>query len=385
MQNQPAQPDFVSNSCRTISGQLAEWGIEFSQDRVAQLTTEQRSELQTWINAGVDADEAYQEEFASLPEFMENELLEISGHLSAEPQKTIIEQAINAYEAETPLTGNPYLFDTSAWHLWRKAYCRWHRGETLDFSEETAASPFESDDQHTLSEITQQLIQLTPQLHQAEQSLKQLRRQWKQTKRQRNVFRKQQSRLLLQLCESSGAIKKANSVSLKATETQPVTEVKPESTEEAALDHERVEPKASSQPISTTGLSNIVRIPVTGPETNRIEVFLQQDSEGQWRAGHLWSVEADGITGPLSRGSRQPNQQQTAYATETDALLKEVLYLSQGIIGVPEIESQIVDYLNLLEEYPGQIAVCGNCHRHYINGGIDDQDVCPECARELDL
>ncbi len=385
MQNQPAQPDFVSNSCRTISGQLAEWGIEFCQDRVAQLTTAQRSEMQTWINAGVDADEAYQEEFASLPEFMENELLEMSGHLSNEPQETIIEQAVNAYEAGTPLTGNPYLFDTSAWHLWRKAYCRWHRGETLDFPEETAASPLESDDQHTLSEITHQLIQLTPQLHQTEQSLKQLRRQWKQTKRQRNVFRKQQSRLLLQLSESSGAVTKVNSVPLQATETQPATAVKPEPAEEVAFDHARAVPRASSRPISATGLSNMVRIPVTGSETNRIEVFLQQDSEGQWRAGHLWSVETDSKIGPLSQGSRQPNQKQTAYATETDALLHEVLYLSQGIIGVPEIESQIVDYLNLLEEYPGQIAVCGNCHRHYINGGIDDPDVCPECARELDL
>jgi|GEM_PF-2032042 len=372
MQNQTTQSDFISKECQTISGQLAEWGIEFSQDRVVQLTTEQRSDLQTWINDGVDADEAYREIFASLPAFMENELLEMSGNLSAEPQESIIEQAINEYEAEIPITDNPYLFDTSAWHLWRKAYCRWHRGETLHFPEESTPRSRENEDPQTLSKITRQLTQLTPQLYQAEQSLKQLRHQIKNTKRQRSVIRKQQTLLLHQLCESCGSVIETSSS--KGAET--------ESTEEVSLNHEIQETQQSPRASSTAGQTNIVRIPVTGPETNRVEVFLQQDSKGHWRAGHLWSVEANIRTGQLSRGSKQPDQQQTAYATETEALIHEVLYLSQAVIGVSEIESQIIDYLNLLEEFPGQIAVCIACHHHFINQ--DDTDTCPQCSCESD-
>lgn len=372
MRNQTTQPDFISKECHTISGQLAEWGIEFSQDRVVQLTTEQRSELQTWINVGVDADEAYQEEFASLPEFMENELLEMSGELSTEPQASIIEQAINAYEAETPITDNPYLFDTSTWHLWRKAYCRWHRGETLDFPAECTPCSLENEDPQTITEITQQLTRLTPQLNQAEHSLKQLRHQLRNTKRQRNIIRKQQTLLLHQLCESFGSV----------NETLPSAGAELESAMEVSLNHKIQKAQQSPHVTSTTGQTNIVRIPVTGPETNRVEVFLRQDSKGHWRAGHLWSVEANAQTGQLSRGSKQPDQQQTAYATETEALIHEVLYLSRAVIGVTEIESQIIDYLNLLEEFPGQIAVCRTCHHHYINK--DATDTCPQCSCESD-
>ena len=221
MHNQSTQPDFVSNSCRTISGQLAEWGIEFSSDRVAQLTTDQRDELQTWINAGVDADEEYQERFVSLPEFMENELLEMKGALAGESQEAIIEHAINAYEAEAAITENPYLFDTSAWHLWRTAYCRWHHGESLEFPEERTEHALASENQQTISEIHEQLIQLAPQLSQTEHSLKQLRHQLKQTKRQRHAFRKQQTRLLHQLCESFDSVTKtvpANEENLQPAE-----------------------------------------------------------------------------------------------------------------------------------------------------------------------
>jgi hypothetical protein len=277
MQNQTTQPNIVSDGCRAISGQLTEWGIEFSMERVAYLSKTQHNVLQNWINTGVDADETYQEIFESLPDFMGNELLEMSGRLSTEPQELIIEQAIDAYDSEAPITSNFFLFDTNAWHLWRKAYCHWHRSETLDFSEET-----------------------------------------KQV-----------------LCAST----------------------------------------AGSQ-------TQIVRIPVTGPDTNRVEVYLQQNQTGDWRVGHLWSVEADARTGQLSRGSKQPDQKQTTFPTEMEALLDEVLNLSQGIIGVVEIENQIIDYLKLLEESPGQIAVCGTCQRHYINGEVDQSDACPDCSAE---
>lgn len=376
MHNDSTQPDFVSNSCRTISGQLAEWGIEFSQDRVAQLTSDQRDGLQTWINAGIDADEEYQEAFAPLPEFMENELLEMNGTLGGDSQETIIEQAINAYEAETSITENPYLFDTDAWHLWRTAYCCWHRGESLDFPDELAARVLESEKQNTISEIHQRLIQLAPQLNQAEHSLKQLRRQLKQIKHQRKTFRKQQTLLLHQLYESFECVSETNS-------TDEI-EFKSESTEDVSQNHETENTQKPQSVSSTARHSSIVRIPVTGPETNRVEVFLQQDSQGHWRTGHLWSVEADTRTGQLSRGSRQPDQHQTVYPTETEALIHEVINLSQSLIGVPEIERQIIDYLNLLEEYPGQIAVCGTCQRHYINDGLTETDACPECFGESD-
>ncbi|MCH9652619.1 MAG: hypothetical protein K0U86_11705 [Planctomycetes bacterium] len=359
MQNQTAQPNQVSDECRIVSGQLAEWGIEFSQDRVLQLSIEQRNVLQNWINAGVDADESYQELFESLPEFMENELLEMSGKLSSEPQELIIEQAINAYEAEASVTSNPYLFDTNNWHLWRKAYCHWHRGETLNFSEEPKFGSPTIEDQQSVMDLSQQLVQLSPQLIQTDQSLKKLRSQLKKTKRQRKAIRKQQSELLYKLCDSISFEK------------------------ETPLKNEKEETK---QPPCTTTMGSqtqIIRIPVTGPDTNRVEVHLLQDRTGHWRAGHLWSVDADARTGQLSRGSRQPDLSQITFPTETEALMNELLDLSRGIIGVAEIESQIIDYLNLLEEYPGQIAVCGFCHRHYINEEIDPPHACPECSAEL--
>ncbi|WP_339730080.1 hypothetical protein [uncultured Gimesia sp.] len=376
MQNQSPQSDFVSDACRTISGQLAEWDIDFSQDRVAQLSPDQREELQTWINAGVDADDEYREIFTSLPEFMENELLEMNGALAGESQEAIIEQAINAYEAEAAITENPYLFDTSAWHLWRTAYCRWHRGESLDSLEEQAECALECDDLQSMSDIHQRLTQLAPQLSHTEHSLKQLRRQLKQTKRQRNTFRKQQTQLIHQLCESFATV----------IETVPAEEIETESesAEEVSPNHEKKETQQTPRVPSTAGQSSIVRIPVTGPEMNRVEVFLLQDSEGLWRAGHLWSVEADTRTRQLSRGSRQPDQQQTAYPTETEALIHEVINLSQSLSGVPEIERQIIDYLNLLEEYPGQIGVCSTCQRHYINGGMSETGICPVCSEEFD-
>ena len=361
MQNQTAQPNVVSDECRTISGQLAEWGIEFSLDRVVQLTIAQRNLLQNWINAGVDADEKYQERFESLPEFMENELLEMSGQLSTEPLELIIEQAINAYEAEAPITSNPYLFDTNTWHLWRKAYCHWHRGETLDFSEETKPDSPITEDQQSILDLNQQLIQLSPQSIQTDRSLKKLRSQLKKTKRHRKAIRNQQSQLLHKLCDSfSSAMEVPLKIEREKTKQAPCASI------------------AGSQ-------TRIVRIPVTGPDTNRVEVYLQQDRDGYWRAGHLWSVEADARTGQLSRGSKQPHQKQTTYPTEMEALMNEVLDLSQGILGVAEIEIQIIDYLNLLEEHPGQFAVCGTCHRHYIiDDEIEQSDVCPECSVELD-
>ncbi|QDT45757.1 hypothetical protein Pan241w_58850 [Gimesia alba] len=374
MQNQSTQPDFVSNACRTISGQLAEWGIDFSQDRVAQLTPIQREELQNWINTGVDADEGYREAFTSLPEFMENELLEMRGALAEKGQETIIEQAINAYESEAAITENPYLFDTSAWHLWRAAYCRWHHGESLDFPEEQTEVAAENENQKPVSVIQQALIQIAPQLSQAEHSLKQLRRQLKQTKRLRNSYRKQQALLILELCESFDSV----------SESLPAVEKESGVAENIAIVPKPEETQASPQVTSTTGYSSIVRIPVTGPETNRVEVFILQDSQGQWRAGHLWSVEADVRTGQLSRGSKQPDQQASSYPTETEALINEVITLSQSLIGVPEIERQIIDYLNMLEEFPGQIAICSNCQRHYINDGVSETDVCPRCSEELD-
>ncbi|QDV53822.1 hypothetical protein [Gimesia fumaroli] len=357
MQNQSTQPDFVSNACRTISGQLAEWGIAFSQDRVAQLKPDQRNELQNWINASVDADEEYREAIASLPEFMESELLEMCGALSNEGQETIIEQAINAYEADAAITENPYLFDTNAWHLWRAAFCRWHHGEPLDFPGEQTKDAIEIENQNLVSEIQQTLIQIAPQLSQAERTLKQICHQLKQ-----------QVQLTHQLCESFES----------SAETVPAVE------ENVSLNHEKEDAQKSSRAAPTTGYSSIVRIPVTGPETNRVEVYLLQDNQGQWRAGHLWSVEADLRTGQLSRGSRQPDQQQIAYPTETEALINEVISLSQSLIGVPEIERQIIDYLNLLEEFPGQIAVCRACQRHYIDDGLSETDCCPTCFEKLD-
>lgn len=360
MQNQTTQPNIVTDECRAISGQLAEWGIEFSPDRAAQLPKAQRNVLQNWINAGVDADEFYQDQFDSLPDFMEEELLEMSGRLSTEPQEVIIEQAINAYEAEVPITGNPYLFDTNAWALWRKSYCHWHRGETLDLSEDKIDRSSNCENPQSIMDLNQQLVLLAPQLIQTDQSLKKLRSQLKNAKHQRKAIRKQQTQLIHALSESFSSTKN--------------------------VPHRNKKEMTKQVPCNNTaaGQTRIVRIPVTGPDTNRVEVYLQEDGTGQWCAGHFWSVEADIRTGQLSRGSKKPGHKQTTYPTESEALMNEILNLTQGIIGVAEIESQIIDYLNLLEEDPGQIAVCNTCLRHYINDEIAPPDVCPECAAKLD-
>lgn len=379
MKNQTEQSTLVSNTHRTISGQLAEWGIEFSQDRVSQLSVEQQSELQTWINVGVDADESYQTTFASLPEFMENELLEMSGALSTEPQETIVEQAINAYEAEALITNNPYLFDTAAWHLWRKAYCHWHHGESLEFANECILNSDKNEYQSTASDTHQQLIQLFPQLNQTEQSLKKLRHKLKKTKKQRKTFIQQQSQLLHQLCESFGSVTDKFTISPQREEVFQALTPKKESTTDASPPQTIQTNHCVSLGSVADGPIQLIRIPVTSPETNRVEVYLQQNSDGQWRAGHLWSVVANTLTGQLSRGSRQPDQQQVTYPTEAKALLNEVIYLSQGIIGVVEIESQILDYLNLLEEYPGQLAVCSKCYSHYVVNNNSHPDNCDQC------
>lgn len=379
MQNQTKQPDFVSNQYRTITGQLAEWGIDFCQDRVAQLSAQQQNQLQTWINAGVDADEAYQPEFTGLPEFMENEILEMSGKFSSEPRETIIEYAINAYEAETPITGNPYLFDTFAWHLWRKAYCHWHRGETLEFTEEDSANPHENEDSSTVTEINQQLAQLYSKLNQTKYSLKKLRRKLLKAKRQRKALIQKQTQLIHQLCKSFGSGTDFSSVSSQEEER---IEMNTESTKEISPSHKIQETQSTSLTSAVIQQTKIVRIPITGIETNRVEVYLQQNNDGQWRAGHLWSVEADARTGQRSRGSKHPDQQQTTYATETEALINEILYLSQGIIGVTEIDNEMIDYLNSLEEYSGQFAVCSVCHCHFIDDEATRSGFCPQCSNE---
>ncbi|QDU06852.1 hypothetical protein [Gimesia aquarii] len=384
MQNQTEQSKLHSNTHRTISGQLAEWGIEFSQDRVAQLSINQQRQLQDWINKGVDADETYQAEFASLPEFMENELLEMSGEMSAEPQEIIVEQAINAYEAENSITNNPYLFDTIAWRLWRKAYCHWHHGESLEFENENSPNSETGEQQSAISEIHQQLVRLSPQLNQTEHSLKELRHKLKQTKRQRKAFIKQQSLLIRQLSESIRSTTDTSAVSAQKEELLQTIESKSESTTDVSPSLTIQENQRISLAADLDAPIQLISIPVTPSQTNRVEVYLQQSSDGRWRAGHLWSVIRNAKTGQLSRGSRQPDQQQMAYPSETAALLNEVIYLSQGIIGVVEIESQILDYLNLLEEYPGQLSVCSECHSHYLLEKDSHAELCAQCCSTPD-
>ncbi|MCA9020093.1 MAG: hypothetical protein KDA74_08130, partial [Planctomycetaceae bacterium] len=202
MQNQFSETDINEITCRTISGQLLEWGIDFSLSRVAQLTLAQIEQLQTWINAGVEADENFQAEFAALPDFMESELLEIKGELASGSREEIIEQAINACEAEVPVTDNPYLFDTTGWHLWRKAYCCWHHGESLDFLEEEITQTSCSEKDATDVLMMQKLKVLISDFNQAETALKQLRLKLKQFRQQRNTSRKQLIRFLNQLSTS---------------------------------------------------------------------------------------------------------------------------------------------------------------------------------------
>lgn len=368
MQKQTEQPTFVSKIFQTISGQLAEWGIEFSQDRVAQLSAEQQDQLQTWINTGVDADETYQKQFASLPEFMENELLEMKGEISTRPREAIIEQAINAYETETPITGNPYLFDTADWHLWRQAYCHWHHGETLNFDDESTSSAPENRNDETITDINQRLTQLFPLLIQSEHSLKKLRRELKKTKQQKNSLIQQQSELIRQLSESL----EVSTSEISSTNSEDVAQQTVTGTRRANLTSDR---KRSTK---------IIRIPVTGPESNRVEVSLQENSDGQWQAGHLWSVETDLPTKQRSRGSRQPDRNESVFPTEAQALINEVLYLSQGVIGVIKIEGQIIDYLNMLEEYPGQFDVCSTCHCHFIVNEFTQSGLCDQCSADSD-
>lgn len=369
MQKQTEEPTFVSVTFQTISGQLTEWGIEFSQDRVAQLSTDQQKQLQTWINAGVDADETYQTEFASLPEFMENELLEMTGEISTKPKETILEQAINAYETEIPITGNPYLFDSANWHLWRKAYCHWHHGETLDFDDESVSSTSKNRKHEKITDINQRLTQLFPQLNQSEHSLKKLRRKLKKTKRQRTILVQQQSELIRQLLEAL----EISTPEISSTKPEDISQQTATETKRATLTSDR------------TRSTKIIRIPVAGPESNRMEVNLQENSDGQWQAGHLWSVEADLLKGQRSRGSRQPDRNLSAFPTETQALINEVLYLSQGIIGVSEIEGQIIDYLNMLEEYPGQFGVCSTCHCHFLVDESTQSELCELCSADSDI
>lgn len=365
MQNQFSEPDINEITSRTISGQLLEWGIEFSSSRVTQLEPAQIEQLQTWINAGVEADETIQSEFAALPDFMENELLEIKGELASGSREEIIEQAINACEVEVPITDNPYLFDTTGWHLWRKAYCCWYHGESLDFLEEELFQESCSGKESTELTMTQQLKTLITDFNQAEASLKQLRLKLKQIRQQRNTSRKQLIQFLNQQCTSP---------------------------EEATTITKSLEPasnSSSSKQIETANTAtelnepiNVIRIPVTGPETNRIEVYLQQTSEGIWRAGHFWSVEGESQTGQVSRGSSQTGQQNISFSTDTAALLNETLFLSRKLSCIPEIQTQIVDYLNFLEEYPGQLDLCSDCHQHWLSEDLDLSGSCPECSAD---
>ncbi|WP_417388031.1 hypothetical protein [Gimesia sp.] len=365
MQNQFSETDVNEITCRTISGQLLEWGIDFSSSRVAQLAPAQIEQLQTWINAGVEADETFQAEFAALPDFMENDLLELKGELASGSREEIIEQAINASEAEVPITDNPYLFDTTGWHLWRKAYCCWHHGESLDFLEEeiTQAPCSEQDTAHI--SVMQKLKVLISDFNQAETELKQLRLKLKQFRQQRNTRRKQLIRFLYQLSTSP---EEATTITKSM---EPVSSSSSSEQNEAAST-----PTESSEPI------NVIRIPVTGPETNRIEVYLQQTGEGTWRAGHFWSVECISQTGQVSRGGTQPGQRQTTFPTDTAALLNETLLLSRKLGHLPEIQTQIIDYLNLLEEFPGQLDLCSNCHQHWLSEDLDLSGSCPECSAD---
>lgn len=363
MNQYQSQPDYVSNTYRTISGQLAEWGIEFSPDRVADLTPEQRSHLQAWINTGVDADEDCQAEFASLPDFMESELLEMRGILASVPRETIIEQGIIACESQTPIVENPYLFDTTGWHLWRQAYCRWHHGESLDFSDE--ALPSVTDQGQSKSEIdVESLIRLAPELVKVERSLSQLRRKVRQAK----SLRKQ---LLTQLSHSLETISQ---------------EVDLEQMQLSSAVSDREQTRSVPKPVRgwTEGETEVVRIPVTGPETNRIEILLAQNSAGDWRSGSRWSVETDARIGKRLSGGVSLDQSSQSFPSQTAALLNAVLVLSRGLIGNAEIEGQVVDYLNLLEESPGQIAVCGKCGNHWLQDDLDAQEICPDCQPVID-
>ena len=363
MNQYQSQPDYVSNTYRTISGQLAEWGIEFSPDRVADLTPEQRSHLQTWINAGVDADEECRAEFASLPDFMESELLEIRGILATEPRETIIEQGINACESQTPIAENPYLFDTTGWHLWRQAYCRWHHGESLDFSDEALPSVTDQGQSETDVDI-ESLIRLAPELVNVERSLKKLRRKVKQAKSQRK-------QLLSQLSHSLETI----SQEVEVEQMQLSSDVS---------DREQTRSVPKPARVITEGETEVVRIPVTGPETNRIEILLAQNSAGDWCSGSRWSVEADMRIGKRLSGGVSLDRCLQSFPSQTAALLNAVLVLSRGLIGNAKVEGQVIDYLNLLEESPGQIAVCGKCGNHWLQDDLDAQEICPDCQPVID-
>ncbi|QDT94344.1 hypothetical protein [Gimesia algae] len=365
MENQFSETDIDEITCRTINGQLAEWGIDFSQSRVAQLGHTQIEQLQSWINAGVEADEAYRAEFAALPDFMESELLEMKGELASGSREEIIEQAINACEAEVPITENPYLLDTTGWQLWRKAYCYWYHGESLDFLEEEAA--IESSSEIALPQLamTQELAELITHFTQADDSLKQLRFKLKQTKRERNASRNKLMMFLKQNCHSTEA-----AVTIIKHPSQAVSSPKSEQSEPVNQSSELREP------------ISIIRIPVAGPETNRVEVFLQQIGDGTWRAGHFWSVESNSQTGQISRGSQSPERRQTTFSTDTSALINETLILSRKLSSDPEIQTQIVDYLNLLEEYPGQLDLCSNCHQHWLSEELDLSGCCPQCSND---
>lgn len=359
MNQYQTQPDFVSNTNRTISGQLAEWGIDFSPGRVARLTSGQRSQLQAWINDGVDADEAYQAEFASLPEFMENELLEMTGELATDSRESIIEQAINACEAQTPISENPYLFDTSGWHLWRQAYCRWHHGESLDFPDTECSKNEDSQPPVEVIDKLTDLVLLAPRLLDVERTLQKLRRKVKRAKTQRK-------QLLSQLSRSLKTV---------PAETLPVQE----QVQATSSEGKQRKPSQTSVTTRAGGETEVIRIPVSGPETNRIEILLTQDDRGDWHAGARWSVEIDSLTGQRANGSVSPDENGQIYLSHTAALLGGVLQLSRGQISNPEIEEQVIDYLNLLEEYPGQIAVCRNCGRHWLSDELNADEICSDC------
>lgn len=365
MESQFPETDINEITCRMISGQLAEWGIDFSQARVGQLAPGQIEQLQTWINAGVEADEAFQAEFASLPEFMESELLDIKGDLATGSQEEIIEQAINACEAEVLITDNPYLFDTTGWHLWRKAFCRWYHGESLDFPEEEISKETCRGNESAELKMTQQLKTLITGCNQAEASLKQLRLELKQTRQLRNTSRKQLIRFLNQQYVST-----KKTITTPKLKKQTISGSKSEQGEQANTSAELIEPVS------------IIRIPVTGPETNRIEVYLQQTGEGTWRAGHFWSVESSSQAGQIIRGSSQLERVLTAYPTDTAALINETLLLSRKLRNDLEIQSQIIDYLNLLEEFPGQLDLCSDCHQHWLSEDLDLSGCCPQCAAD---
>lgn len=362
MSNHNTQPDYAADTYLIISGQLTEWGIDFNQDRVSQLTPSQRSELQSWINKGVDADDSYQADFASLPEFMESELLEMTGELASDPQETIIEQAINAYESNTPITGNPYLFDTTGWHLWRQAYCRWHRGESLDFTIEHSETEESDDESIDNAAVPTELIRLAPRLLQVEQRLKKLRRKIRNVKVQRKQILSQLSHTLK--TNSSGSFPERVQVD---SDQRGVPQ---QYTAETSVETQRCEQ------------CEVISIPVCNPESNRIEILLWQDENGEWCAGHRWSVEIDTKTGQRSSGSSLPKQSDRLFKTQIAALIDEVLKFSRIQTGNTIIGTQVIEYLNLLEEYPGQFALCSICGHHWLSDDLDESEVCPQCLPE---